>query len=207
MSILNKIKSFSFPEDQYYKQATEKKQICLHHTVSGGKAENVFISWTHTPERVATPIVIGQDGTIVQGYGCIYWAHHLGLRTVNNTILNKGCIGIELCSWGGLTFDGTNYLNAYGDKVEATEVFEIPNKFRGYRFFHKYTNAQIASLKELLLFLCDKYNITKKYNEDMWDISPKALRGDEGIFTHVSYRADKSDCFPQPELIEMLKSL
>jgi hypothetical protein len=33
------------------------------------------------------------------------------------------------------------------------------------------------------------------------------LRGDKGIFTHVSYRKDKRDCHPQKELVEILKSI
>jgi hypothetical protein len=41
----------------------------------------------------------------------------------------------------------------------------------------------------------------------MWDLNDDALNGKNGIFTHVSYRADKSDMHPQPELVEMLKGL
>jgi hypothetical protein len=41
----------------------------------------------------------------------------------------------------------------------------------------------------------------------MWEVTSKALNLEEGIFTHASYRKDKSDCFPQYELIDMLKSL
>jgi hypothetical protein len=35
----------------------------------------------------------------------------------------------------------------------------------------------------------------------------KALSGTPGVWTHVSYRADKSDCHPQIELINALKEL
>jgi hypothetical protein len=41
----------------------------------------------------------------------------------------------------------------------------------------------------------------------MWDVSKNALSGKPGIYTHVSYRKDKSDCVPQPELITALQSL
>ena len=41
----------------------------------------------------------------------------------------------------------------------------------------------------------------------MWDISPNALSGINGIYTHVSYRSDKNDMSPQINLIEMLKTL
>jgi hypothetical protein len=41
----------------------------------------------------------------------------------------------------------------------------------------------------------------------MWDLSNDALAGKKGVYTHVSFRTDKSDMHPQPELIEMLKNL
>lgn len=41
----------------------------------------------------------------------------------------------------------------------------------------------------------------------MWSVSNKALKGQNGLYTHNSYRRDKSDVSPQPKLIEMLKSL
>jgi len=41
----------------------------------------------------------------------------------------------------------------------------------------------------------------------MWEVSKKALKGESGIFTHNSIRKDKTDIFPQPEMIQMLKSL
>jgi len=43
----------------------------------------------------------------------------------------------------------------------------------------------------------------------MWDVSQRALSGEPGIWTHVSYRQKpgKTDCHPQPELIEMLKTI
>jgi len=45
----------------------------------------------------------------------------------------------------------------------------------------------------------------KYYNSDIWDISRSALEGSPGIYTHVSFRKDKSDCQPQEELQEILK--
>ena len=36
----------------------------------------------------------------------------------------------------------------------------------------------------------------------MWDYSRSAMNGSPGIFTHVSFRKDKSDCFPQVEMVE-----
>ena len=41
----------------------------------------------------------------------------------------------------------------------------------------------------------------------MFDINTNALDGKAGIWTHVSFRADKSDVSPQPKLVKMLKDI
>jgi hypothetical protein len=41
----------------------------------------------------------------------------------------------------------------------------------------------------------------------MFDVSKEALSGESGIWSHTSFRSDKSDIHPQGELIKMLKSL
>jgi len=39
----------------------------------------------------------------------------------------------------------------------------------------------------------------------MWNLNNSALEGTPGIWTHVSFRPDKSDCHPQLSLIKLLK--
>ena len=118
-------------------------------------------------------------------------------------------IGIEVDSWGGLKFDTSiNGWRSYtGTIVPTDRVQTYDKKFRGYSGFEKYTPEQIESVRQLLVFWGESYSIPLDYNSDMWDISKKALDGWSGVFTHASYRSDKSDMHPQPELIEMLKGL
>ena len=86
--------------------------------------------------------------------------------------------------------------------------------FRSYH--HKYSNKQIDSLKELLLFLKGKYNIDLKKGlfpildtpkAGGFEINNDALSGKPGVWSHTSVRKDKSDIHPQDELIAMLKTL
>jgi hypothetical protein len=58
-----------------------------------------------------------------------------------------------------------------------------------------------------LAYWNEKFGIPLDYNADMWDVTNNALDGKPGIWTHNSYRTDKSDCHPQPELIKMLQTL
>jgi hypothetical protein len=62
-------------------------------------------------------------------------------------------------------------------------------------------------VKDLLTLWKSRYNIPLTYNDDIWDVCPRALKGESGVFTHNSVRFDKVDVSPQPKLIKMLKSL
>jgi N-acetyl-anhydromuramyl-L-alanine amidase AmpD len=194
-------------ENQYYSEKCDKKQIVLHHTVSGPKAESVMQYWNSTKERVGTAFIIDGYGKIHQCFSSAHWAHHLGTHYPNNTLLNKQSIAIEICNWGALKRKGNRYYSAFNKEVPAYEVIDYGISYRGSRYFHRYKKEQLETLKLLLEYLCDRYLIPKKYNSDMWDISSRAIKGDSGIYTHVSYRKDKSDCHLQLEFIKMLRGL
>ena len=206
------------PNNQYIREANDKNQIVLHHTVSGQGVNGDIAWWRMTSDRVGTAIIVGWDGKIYQCFGSKYWAYHLGLKTSSNKSLNQGSIGIEIDAWGGLVRTNREWYPAKWDKVlkknvpntkvapiKNVQVYE--NGFRGFHGFEKYTDAQIEAVRQLLVFWSDRYKIPLNYHEDMWDYSKNAMAGKDGVWTHVSYRKDKSDCHPQPELIEMLKSL
>ena len=215
---LKEIITVDFPEDQYIREAQDKNQIVIHHTVSGQGVNGDIAWWRSTADRVGTAIIVGWDGKIYQCFGSKYWAYHLGLKTSSNKKLNQGSIGIEIDAWGGLVRTNRLWYPAKWDKnlkknVANTSVAPIKNVqvyeqgFKGFYGFEKYTDAQIEAVRELLVFWNERYKIPLDYKEDMWDISNKALAGESGVWTHVSFRTDKSDCHPQPELVEMLKSL
>jgi hypothetical protein len=236
---LSKIEAVDFPESKYYPLEYQKKQIVLHHTVSGPGIRGDIQHWLSLTDRIATCIIIDDKGVANQCFSSKYWAHHLGVKstylkangfadwTTRNVELNRGSIAVEIDNWGGLVLgdgtvkqfglkaDGTpNMVNtiqgkfyaAYGNIVDC-EIQEYSENFRGYKYYEKYNEAQLITVCELIKLWHIKYGIPVDYNDDMWDISKNALSGKSGIWTHVCYRTDKSDCHPQPELIEMLKSL
>jgi len=227
---LKKIIQVDFPNDQYYREQTKKKQIVLHHTVSGQGVNGDIAWWRSTADHIATCMIIGHDGAIYQLFSSKYWGHHLGVKQsflksqgfsdfeTRNKKLNKAAIGIEIDSWGGLVRHNRHWYPAKWDKklkrhVAYTNVAPIQNvqvyeeKFRGFHAYEKYTEKQLEAVYKLLVYWKSRYGIPLTYNPAMWDVSKDALAGKTGVWTHVSYRADKSDCHPQPELIAMLKSL
>lgn len=225
MNTLNKetdIIKVDFSTNQYIQEENTKVQIFLHHTAGNSDGFNVFKFWESNPERIATCVTVCgkssnnqfRDGQIIQGFSSKFWAYHLGLKesTFHNfnipyKSLDKISIGIEICNWGQLTFNNGKFYTYVNTTVPSSEVVELEKPHRGYKYYHKYTDAQIVSVEKLLRYWGQLYNIPLSYNEDIWDICPRALKGETGVFTHNSVRYDKVDVSPQPKLIEMLKTL
>jgi len=214
------IVQIDFPSNQYIREEHPKRQIYLHHTAGNSSGTNVFKWWASNPERVATCVSIAGpgsadgDGKIVQGFSSKYWAYHLGVKRnvfdafgVPFTNLDKNSIGIEICNWGQLSYTGGKFYNYVGGEVPADQVIKLDVPYKRHIYFHNYSDAQIQSVKDLLLLWKDRYGIPIKYNEDIWTVTQRALRGEAGVFTHNSVRADKVDIYPHPKMIAMLKSL
>jgi len=214
------MKQISFPTSQYIKEEHKKTQIYLHHTAGNPNGENVFKHWENNTERIATCVTISGigkgcvDGEIVQGFSSKFWAFHLGLKEstfqkfgLKYKSLDRISIGIEICNWGHLTLKDGKYYNYVGGVVPESQVIKLPKKYKGHQYFHNYTDKQIESVKYLLLLWKKNYGIPLKYNEDIWDLCPRALGGQKGVFTHNSVRADKIDIYPHPKMIDMLKSI
>jgi hypothetical protein len=225
-SVLERIKLVEFPEDQYFREETPKKQIYLHHTAGNANPFSVVEDWKRTPERVATSFVIAgkptsgmtqwTDGQIIQCYSSKYWGYHLGLKAANlppgsksPMEIQKTSIGIEICNWGWLTKNSKgNFINYVGGIMKPEEVVDLGTPYRGYRYWHNYTDAQIASVKDLLLFLGDRYKIPLTFKGmEIFDIDNRAFLGEPGVYTHTSVRKDKWDIYPHPKMIEMLRGL
>lgn len=208
------LKQHPLNSGQYIAQEHPKKQIYLHHTVGGPTGERTIDIWNQDRARIGTAVCISRDGTIVQAFSSKYWAYHLGLREsafeskgLPYISLDKVSIGIELCSYGPLKPERNYFKSVYGHVIHEPDVCILDKEFRGSRYWHKYTDAQIESTRKLLLFWGQRYNIPLDYNEDVWDVTTRALSGDPGLYTHVSVRYDKSDVYPDPRLIEMWKGL
>lgn len=226
MSILDltKIKQVPLKETQFVKEETEKLQIVLHHTAGNSSGPGTIKMWDNDDRgRIATCITISGkglsrdtfDGEICQAFSSKYWAYHLGVKSdvfranaLPYRLLDPLAIGIEICNWGPLENRNGKYYNYVGREVPGSQVCELSVPYKGYKYWHAYTDAQIESVKQLLLYWKKIWNIPIKYNEkDMWEVSKNALSAVSGLYTHNSYRKDKTDISPQPKMIAMLKTL
>lgn len=219
----SKIKQVPFSESQYYKEVTEKKQIVLHHTAGNSSGIATIQNWnTDDRGRIATCVTISgpgnkqsPDGEICQAYSSNYWAYHLGIkqevfraRKLPQIAIDKHAIGIEICNWGQLEKVGDKYINYVDREVPADQVTKLDTPYKGYTYFHRYSDAQIESVKNLLIYWRDQYKINLTFNYDQcFTVNNTALTGVNGLYTHNSYRKDKVDIYPCPRMISMLKTL
>lgn len=228
------IVDYLLPKEEYYSEVTPKNTIYLHHTAGGHRPDFSINSWDKDALQdgrvlhVATSYVIGgksttdgstdYDGKIYRAFDDKFWAHHLGTSYQNNGVLNKQSIGIEICNYGPLKLGKDRNLYNYVNKpVPRDQAVELGSEFKGYKFYHKYTETQLKATKELILDIAKRHNIDPRAGlveaikmqgiKKAFDIQVNAQIGRPGIWTHVNVLATKFDCFPQEDFIEMLLSL
>jgi len=212
------IVQYPMPESQYVNVSGPKTQIVLHHTASGPNPFAVIDYWNSTSERVATPVVIGgwgqYDGVIAQGYSSRFYAGHIGFAHgitawgLPNFDYSAISVGVEICNWGFLTKTVNGFVNWAGSIVPDNQVFELLSPYKGFKYFQKYTQKQIDAVEKLLRYWNKIYGIPLTYKpKEMWELSKDAHNKVPGVYTHNSYRLDKSDIYPDPAMISMLKSL
>lgn len=198
-------------DDQFYKQAFLKKYIFLHHT-AGASAQSAIEWWNSKPDRIATPFIIERNGTIYENFDPKYWSYALGVK--GGTYIEKSAIHIEIVSFGKIDKEGNDFyfqLNPQSHKTPIPEsdvkVFDQP--YRDCFFYQKYTDAQVASILALLPELLREFpSITVQPSiKNFWELQNKNSNLPPGIWSHTSVRKDKSDIFPQENLIEGLYSL
>lgn len=221
---VRKIKQVPLRESQYIKESTKKLQIVLHHTAGNSSGVGTIKMWDNDDRgRIATCVTISgkglskdtYDGEICQAFASKYWAYHLGIKPdvfrangLPYRSLDPIAIGIEICNWGPLTNKNGKYYNYVDRLVPADQVCELAVPYKGHKYYHRYTDAQIESVRDLLVYWKNLWDIPLDYKEeDMWKVSSNALSAVPGVYSHNSYRKDKSDIYPCPRMIEMLKSL
>ena len=200
------------PKGQWIEEKVNKNQIVLHHSVSSS-VDSLYNWWSTDKSRIGTAYSIDKDGTIYQHFPDDEWAYHLYISAKGNNI-SKGLkrfsvtrdresIGIELVNAGGLTLKDGKWYSSFGTVIPEENVYKT--NYRGFKGFEKYTTEQIASLKNLIEHLSEKYNIP--FTVPTFDVQEDALKGKKGIWPHTAYRSDKSDVYDYPELVFMLKEL
>jgi hypothetical protein len=162
-----------------------------------------------TLDKVSAHYVIGRksssndnkywDGKILKSMDDKYY-----ISRFEDQLINERSIFIEICNYGELHYKNGNYYNLVNKPIlNSDDVINIDDKY-----YEKITDQQIESLINLIRYLKQKWNIEIiRYFDENW------FKYDENWFSLGGLRTlgqvikDKSDLFPQKNLIESLNRI
>lgn len=199
----------------------------LHHTAGWHNPFKVVDDWgTDGSGRVGTEFVVGgqnctngdstYDGVMVQAFPEGAFADHIGKDKRGkwpNRSVRKNSTGIEICSFGQLE-NGKTYTNT---SVHPSQICTLDQPFRGFIQYHKYSDKQIEEVRKWILMVGERDGIDYRVGLRQWIIDGRknpfefdqdAFEGKvRGLLTHTNVRREKTDCYPDPRLIEMIREL
>lgn len=201
----------------YYKDTTKKTHIILHHT-AGTNSASALQTWITIAKKnpaIGAHFLIDRNGEVTQCIPLDKWSYSLGLAGYTyRSAWEKQAVTIEIVSAGKIDVDGKTW---WGGKVNASEVELLAESFRGSKYYHSYTEAQMIALEKLLSFISEQTGIQLKTGEltTFFDYQAPTLKkkkpenytAEKTIFTHVNFRTegDKQDCYPSVKLKNLLR--
>jgi len=220
--------------DEYVKDygKIQPENFFIHHTAGWNNPYNTINSWNRDDRgRVATQYCIGGTSVKVGSYGddkyngqvveCFpdnYIGWHLG--KVGNFNMSKYSSAVEINNFGYVTKKNGKYYTYVNSEVPESMVCDLGYEFRGHQYWHAYTKEQIESLGLLIKHVKNIYpdidmvsglpQLLKDgvHPKEAFDFNDDAYNGRiKGLWTHTNVRKDKFDCFPQPELVDLLKTI
>lgn len=220
------IEKYFLPSGEYKEQQTKKEYLFLHHTAGWNNPYKQVDDWAKDNRGpIGTHFIIGgpnpltndkkYDGITLQCFSEDNWAYHLGKVDAH---MHSHSIGIEICNFGYLVRKSDGFYNYVNKKIDSRQVIDLGFHFRGYQYWHSYSDAQIESAKRLLLYLSEKHQIDLQSGLKQWinemgvekafDYFLDARNGQvKGLLSHSNVRTDKFDIYPHPKMVEMIMSL
>jgi hypothetical protein len=218
------IHRYYLPVGEYIKGPIKNEYMFLHHTAGWHNPYKTIDQWGRdTRGRVATEFVLGgrdhrngndkYDGVMVQAFPEGGQGWHLG-RTQSGW-MNRHSVGLEICSFGYLNSNNETYT---GSKATNTEVACLKEEFMGHLNYHKYSDKQIKETEKWIKYVGErdgidvrlglKQFIQKHGPTKGFGFHKEAASGKiKGLLTHTNVRLDKSDCYPDPNFVDMILSL
>jgi hypothetical protein len=215
------ILKYHMPKGTYFEGPVKKQWIFLHHTAGWDNPYQVADMWARDNRgNVATEFILGgqsvkngstkYDGELIQCFPDGGYGWHTG---TGNSVMHRNSIGIEVCCMGQIV-NGKTYV---GTVADPSQIVKLAKPFRGYQYWHRYSDEQIRVLKNWILYCSNKYNIdprvglvewVKEKGADGFDVLDLAkANSTPGMYSHTNVMKGKVDMFPQQELIDMLLSL
>ena len=210
------------PKGEYKTGPIKPEWLFIHHTAGWQNPYKTINSWGRdTRGAVATEFVLGgqsikgndnqYDGEMVQAFPEGNYGWHLGKN--GSQTMHKNSVALEVCNFGYIK-NGKTYA---GTTADESQIVTLAKPFKGFKYWHKYSDAQIEAMRLLMHFIAERDGIdiraglpalVKKIGADAFEFNADAYYGKvKGTWTHTNIRKDKFDMFPQQELLDMLVSL
>lgn len=150
---------YPLPRENYHTQIFKKTQIVIgHNSRKDMRHYNGWLKRLNGNYKKTSSFTIDLDGKVYQHFDPNYYSDFLEVEQ------DKSNISILLVNPGWLDLD-TNY-NIYRDWLGHTYSKKIDNiinkNWRNHDIWVKYTDEQYESLKDLIIDLCDRFNIKKE---------------------------------------------
>jgi hypothetical protein len=111
-----------------------------------------------------------------------------------------------------------NYTTYFRSTVAEDQVIKLESPFRKKQYFHKYSDKQMLEVEKLLKYIAERDEIDMRIGLKQWikkygpkkafEFQEDAYYGKvKGLLSHTNVRRDKTDCYPDERLIEIILNL
>ena len=212
------------PKGEYVEGPVNNEYIFLHHTAGGSNPYRCIDHWGRDDRgRIATEFVLGginhrnendeYNGVMVQAFPEGAQGFHLG--KTGSGYMNRHSVGLEICSMGYLDENMKTYV---GSVCVESQIIQLDEAFKGKLFWHAYSEEQIKATEKWLRYVGERDGVDirlglkqfiQKYGPTKgFDFIEDAYYGKvKGLLVHGNVRHGKSDCYPHPDLVDMILSL
>ena len=166
-----------------------KKQIVLTHTSRNVSDYISSLKNRYNGKYDKTPhFIIQKDGRVFQMIDPSFYSNILDSEQQNKTSI---VICLENLGWLKKNPLNSSYVNWIGD-IYKEGIYE--RKWRGHFFWEPYTNAQMESLLELSLYLCEMFSVPPTCIGH--NVKLDGIEKFEGIVTRSNFTTESTDLSP-----------
>lgn len=193
--------TYRLTEKNYHKEIYDKTQIIIGHTSQKGMLH--YAGWIYRlngKNKKTANFTITKEGTVYQHYDPIHYS------TFINNQQDKASISITLENMGWFRKDAMvdRYVDWLGDGYKKNNEEVLNKRWRNYTYWDRYTEKQMKSLTELLIELCQTYNISKDFiGHNVFDENVDLFKG---ITFRSNYYQESTDVSPAFDM-EVLKNI
>lgn len=192
---------YKLPDSNYYPEVYDKTQVIVGHTYRNDMQH--YGSWLYrlngNYKKTAT-FTINKEGKVFQHYDPKYYSNFVDNQQ------DKASISIVLENIGWFKKDSMieRYVDWLGHNYKRQPDEVLMKRWRNHTYWDKYPQVQLDSLKELVVKMCDEYNIPKKFiGHNVYDENIDLFKG---ITFRSNYYQESTDVSPAFD-IEILKTL